>query len=1528
MKNKFTKLTACVCLLTAFLFFAVQAAISQTVLLNPASPFIVPAGVSQIKVECWGGGGAGGGINSTLASGGSGGGGGGYTTSVLNVSPGQSYTIVIGTGGIGASDANGGNGTASSVSGPGGTVTGNFGTGGGRRAGAAGIGGAGTFAGGNSVVASGAGSGGGGGAGNAGAGGAGSNSAAGTAGAGTPNAAPYVGGVGGGIRNGTGGNPGFPGNAPGGGGGGAYNALFNGAKAGGNGGAGQVIITYCQTFSLTSISAVSPICSATATSVVTLNGNFPVGSYTVTYNRSLPAATGLTATMTVSSANTGTFTATGLTGVGTPTITITSIGSVTSPFCTNNINANNVIGITVYQSPSLFTVGGGGTYCTGGPGLPITLSGSELNVNYQLLNGPTPVATLAGTGSGLTFTNITNAGNYTIVGTHTIGGCTTTMTGTVTISLNPLPVLSTFTNSSPLHCIGMASSVLSATGTVSSVGTITADNFNGAAVFAAAGSNSGGGAAFSNRTSPYSAGALTTITNNDGSNFMIATVNVAFSSASTSSTLTSPVVNTSAYSSLTLSFRHSYAKGSEAGVSVQVSTDGGTNWSNISTAGAVTGSNTYTANVGANNNFVATSINLNSFINNPNFRVRFNYNANTVLGTFWWAIDDVTLNGQFIPLFSYAASTGAGVNGLPGGASTPLISNKTITVNPTVTTTYTLTEQDPVTGCSVSSTTTVTVNQNSTLTLNSPAGTDAQTVCMPGSIADITYAIGGGGTGASITAGSLPAGLTAGYSAGVFTISGTPTEFGNFSYTLTTAGPCINVSLSGTLSVNTAPTLSCPPNVTINTDPGLCLATRTYSATATGFPAPTVSYLVNGEFINFPYDFPLGVTNVDVLAEGSCSPDASCSFTVTVEDHEGPSPDISLLPDVTGECSATVTDTPTATDACEGTIFATTADALTYSAQGTYTVTWTYTDSKGNSTNQTQKVIVNDVTPPTITCPSTQNFCSTLANTFTIPVLVATDNCSISSTSYQVTGATSRSGTGNDASGLFNPGISTILWTVVDGNNNSSTCSTTVNVNQIPLVPTVTGIVNVCPYLGTGDQLPYVASAVGATNFTWTIPTNVNVISGLGTSTLTLSFNNAFSTNGNQQLRVRASNACGVSPQAIYYLLTQYPNTPNPINGPTNVCTYINTATTATYSIPPAMSAVAYLWTGPAGTTITHPNAPGINDTIINVTYSSSFAGGQITVYGRDSCGTSGARNLNIPRTSSSLPGLISGPTNVCANILPGGSAAVYTIRAVNGATSYTWLAPAGSTTAHPNGPGINDTVFTVQYAPGFSNGNITVSSTNGCGTSGLRSLALNKLNPATPSVIDVIQLGFCEDAGGRVYSYTLSSMPANAVTVQWTVPTSAGAVLLSGQGTSSITVSYPSTAVVGNVTAQAFNNCASSTIRTTPVKLPACPPPGFTKGNTEELLKKSSQPVPADQNKLEVKISPNPTVSDVALQVLTAGKERIDVRIIDMQGREFKRMTIMPYQTLHIGSDLKAGSYFVEIVQGEKKTTQKLVKF
>ena len=87
---------------------------------------------------------------------------------------------------------------------------------------------------------------------------------------------------------------------------------------------------------------------------------------------------------------------------------------------------------------------------------------------------------------------------------------------------------------------------------------------------------------------------------------------------------------------------------------------------------------------------------------------------------------------------------------------------------------------------------------------------------------------------------------------------------------------------------------------------------------------------------------------------------------IFVEDNTPPMPEVDPLPIIRGDCSAAVPSSPTAIDNCGGQITGTTTDPLFYTEKGTYFVTWTYDDGNGNTTTQTQTVIVEDITPPSI----------------------------------------------------------------------------------------------------------------------------------------------------------------------------------------------------------------------------------------------------------------------------------------------------------------------------------------------------------------------------------------------------------------------------------------------------------------------------------------------------------------------------------------------------------------------------------
>jgi hypothetical protein len=125
-------------------------------------------------------------------------------------------------------------------------------------------------------------------------------------------------------------------------------------------------------------------------------------------------------------------------------------------------------------------------------------------------------------------------------------------------------------------------------------------------------------------------------------------------------------------------------------------------------------------------------------------------------------------------------------------------------------------------------------------------------------------------------------------------------------------------------------------------------------------------------------------------------------------------------------------------------------------AGGNVTITWTITD-KCDTTTVDAIYTVTPAPPVVLTCPPLQTFCVVSDNTYTIPALIATDGCSRAlAITYEVTGATTRSGTGTDASGVFNVGVSTITWRVTDACGNVSTCTTTVTINPKPVTTPIT----------------------------------------------------------------------------------------------------------------------------------------------------------------------------------------------------------------------------------------------------------------------------------------------------------------------------------------------------------------------------------------------------------------------------------------------------------------------------------------
>lgn len=78
----------------------------------------------------------------------------------------------------------------------------------------------------------------------------------------------------------------------------------------------------------------------------------------------------------------------------------------------------------------------------------------------------------------------------------------------------------------------------------------------------------------------------------------------------------------------------------------------------------------------------------------------------------------------------------------------------------------------------------------------------------------------------------------------------------------------------------------------------------------------------------------------------------------------------------------------------------------------------------------------------------------------------------------------------------------------------------------------------------------------------------------------------------------------------------------------------------------------------------------------------------------------------------------------------------------------------------------------------------------------------------------------------------------------------------------------------------------------------------------------------------LQVFASPNPTTNAFTVQIASADKQPVTVRIVDLYGRTVLQQTnVSPTSTLRLGEKLTSGLYMIEVIQGNKSSKLKLLK-
>lgn len=117
------------------------------------------------------------------------------------------------------------------------------------------------------------------------------------------------------------------------------------------------------------------------------------------------------------------------------------ISSLNDAHCTGTAMSGTAV-ITVNPLPQSFTLfaESGGSFCYGGDGVELRLSGSQTGVMYQLRWGNQAYGSpVAGTGNPLTFGNVVQPGQYTVLAQSTSTGCQALMAGVATVTVHPLP---------------------------------------------------------------------------------------------------------------------------------------------------------------------------------------------------------------------------------------------------------------------------------------------------------------------------------------------------------------------------------------------------------------------------------------------------------------------------------------------------------------------------------------------------------------------------------------------------------------------------------------------------------------------------------------------------------------------------------------------------------------------------------------------------------------------------------------------------------------------------------------------------------------------------------------------------------------------------------------------------------------------------------------------------------------------------------------------------------------------------------
>lgn len=505
------------------------------------------------------------------------------------------------------------------------------------------------------------------------------------------------------------------------------------------------------------ITSFTPASGCAGTQSITITGTNLTGATSVTIGGTpISSIVSNTATQIVVTAGNGT----------TGTITVVTAGGTATSAGT----------FTVLPAPSVNAIGGGAASVCVGSSTP-SFTNATAGGTWSVTAGTgTASITAGGILTG------TAAGTITVVYTVTSGGCSTTASAAVIVyALPSAPVIT------PASATVCENSIQSLTVTAAGSGTLFSENFEGGTLggftlTTEPTHNSGTITQWVNQSSPHVPPVgIWSESINSGSRFALSNSDAGAVPQTTNNSIVSPLINTTGYTALSLSFRHyyHYYNGPESGY-VEVSVNGGTSWTTVQT---------YPSEQGTAASFVSATINLNAYINNANFKFRFRYYSTWDWG---WAIDDVVLTATGTNSVTWSPVTNLFTDAAATVAYTGL-SAFTVYAKPAATVTYTATATNSG-SCINSANVTVTVTPQP----NAVISYTGSPYCASGT-ASVTM---GGTAGTATGTFSSSAGLSINSGTGLINLTASTPATYTVNYSVAASGGCLVYNTTTSVTIN------------------------------------------------------------------------------------------------------------------------------------------------------------------------------------------------------------------------------------------------------------------------------------------------------------------------------------------------------------------------------------------------------------------------------------------------------------------------------------------------------------------------------------------------------------------------------------------------------------------------------------------------------------------------------------------------------------------------------------------------------